>query len=114
MGGRIYVGIDLEDVSVLIDDVSDPPIESEHWNSVRGAVRGRDLLVGIEQQRKRQVVFLDEFLVRVGRIDAASEHRQPGVAETRVAIAKGARFFGASRGLVLGVEIENNFSAVEV
>ena len=80
MGGWIDVGIDLQHVTFFIDNVSDPPVEPENRNSVRRAVGGRDLFVGIEQQRKRQIVFLDELLVCVGRIDAASEDRQPRVA----------------------------------
>jgi len=86
-------------------------VQGTQWPRLETA---RPEQMDLAEHPARLVEDLDELLMRVGGIDAASEHRQPGVAETRVAIAKGARFFGASRGLVLGVEIENNFSAVEV
>jgi len=53
-------------------------------------------------------------LCACGRVDAASEHDQAGVGVARVAVAERARLFGASRGLILGIEIEDDFFAVKI
>src|ERR1700689_1791873 len=98
---RIDARINLHDFAVLIDHVCDWTIETEDRNSVGGAVRGCDLLVGIAQPREGQAVLADEILVRVGRIDPASEYDQARVGVARIAVAEGTRLFGASRGFIL-------------
>ena len=103
---RVYAGIDrrvyVRDASVLADDVSYAAVETENRDTVFGAVRARDAAVGVEQQRKGQPVFLDESLVRFGRIDAASEHCDARGLEARIAVTECAGLFRASGVLSLG------------
>src|SRR5579862_1518057 len=114
MRGRIDARVHFYDLAVLVDYVGDAAVEAEDRNAVGGAVGGCDLLVRIEQQRERQAVLANEILVRVRRVDAASEDDQAGVGVARVAVAERTRLFGASRGFILGIEIKDDFSAVEV
>src|SRR3984893_1954093 len=115
---RMYAGIDrrvyLRDTSVLADDVSYAAVEAENRDTVFGAVGASNAAVGVEQQRKGQTVLPDKSLVRLGRIDAASEHRDPGGLKARVAVAEGAGLFRASGRVVLGIEVEDQLAAMEV
>src|SRR5579862_7567411 len=88
--------IDLQDEAVLADHVSYAAVKPENRNAIVGAIGARDAAVGIEQQRERQAVFPDERLVRVSRINTASEHRNARGLEARVAVAKRTRLPGAS------------------
>src|SRR5215467_2472948 len=78
---------------------TDKPSKSCHPRRQRKSLdgRGRELgfryprhtAIRIEQQRKRQAVLADKRLVRVGRIDAASEYRDTRSPKMRIAVAKG-------------------------
>src|SRR3984893_15990507 len=115
---RVYAGIDrrvyLRDASVLADDVSYAAVETENRNTVFGAVGASDAAVGVEQQRKGQAVLSDESLVRFGRIDAASEHRDACCQEARVTVAERAGLFRAPGRVVLGIEVEHQLAAMKV
>src|ERR1700722_3874418 len=107
VNSRIDRRVDLQNMSVLADYVSYAAVQAENWNSILGAIGARDAAVGVEQQRKRQAVFFDEGLVRLGRIDTASQHRDTPNLEQRVAVAERARLLGTSGRVVLGIEVEH-------
>src|SRR3977135_3032408 len=111
MRRRIDVRIYLQNPSLFVDHIGDAFVESEDGNSVcRTVVRG-DLAIRIEQQRKRQIVLLDELTMRFRTVDAASKHGQTRSLELREAIAESSCLFGASGGVVLRIEIQDNFLA---
>jgi hypothetical protein len=74
-------------------------------------VRIDDLLVVIQQQGKRQMVFLDEVCMRFSRICAHAQKDSASLFELGVFITKGARFFGATGSRIFGVEVENDVFA---
>src|SRR5579863_1827352 len=102
VGARVDLRIDLKDASVFTDNVGDAAVESEYRYPVFGAVGSGDFLVGIEQQRKRQAVFLRKSAMGVGAIDAAAKERDTPTLQLRVAVAKGACLLGAAGVLSLG------------
>ena len=114
MDRRIDAGIDFQDLAVLVDYIGDSAVEAEDRNSVGGVVGGRDLVVGIEQQREGKIVLLDKRLVRIGAINAASEHRDPGLLIAGESVAEGTRLLGASGCVVFGIEILHQFLAGEI
>src|ERR1700724_3374161 len=111
MRTRVYLGIHLQNSAVGADDVRDSLIEPQYRNSIFRAVGLRDLLLGVEQQRKRQPVLPDEGAMGIRRIYATSEHEDSPVLQPRVAVAERAGLFRASGRIVLRVEVKNDLAA---
>ena len=60
----------------------------------------------VGEEREGELVLFDEFLVALGGIDADAQNRGLGFEEIP-RVAKGAGLGGAARGVVFGVEIED-------
>src|SRR3984893_3921196 len=103
MRTRVYLGIHLQNSAVGADDVRDSLIEPQYRDSIFRAVGLRDLLVGVEQQRKRQPVLPDERAMGILRIHTTSEYEDSPVLQPRVTVAERAGLFRASRRIVLRV-----------
>ncbi len=63
---------------------------------------------GIRQQRKGQLVFLGEGLVRQAVIHAHAHHLRTQRRELRQIVAEGAGLAGAARRIVLGIEVQHH------
>src|SRR5438477_8647939 len=59
-------------------------------------------------------MFLNEGAMRLFVVNAASEHGQSGLLESREAVAERARLGSTSGGVVLGIEVEHHPMAGEV
>jgi hypothetical protein len=62
----------LRDASFLVDQVRDASCVLIFWRFSR-AIRKTDLVVGIAQQRKIELLFVGEFLVRFDAVEAGAE-----------------------------------------
>ena len=69
---RIDFRMHLRDPSFFVDEVRDPACVLVFWRLGR-AVRQSDLVVGVAQQRKIELLFLREFSVRFDAVEAGAE-----------------------------------------
>ena len=67
------------------------------------------LVVCVRYKRKRQIIFLDKFLMRRGRIYTHAYHLVAGVDKGLVIVSQAACLRGASRSGILGIKIQGNF-----
>jgi len=102
---------DVPDRAGAVDHVGDPAGEQAHHG--RHPVRLADPAALVGQQRERQLVAVGEGDVLVCRVGADPDHLGAGVGERLVAVTKRARLGGAARGVVLGVEVQDDHSLAE-
>ncbi len=78
--------------------------------------RGHALVftLGIAEQGEGQAVLLDELGVAFGVVFADAKHADAMGFKGRPLIAEVAGFFGAPRGVVLGIEIDNDALTAQV
>ena len=110
MCGWVDLRIGCRNAAVLADYVRNALIQAQNRNPVIGAIGFCDFLVGIEQQWKRQPVLLRKRPVCVSSVDTTSEDKDSQVLQFGVAIAKGARLFGASGRIVFEIKIQDDYS----
>lgn len=63
----------------------------------------------VHQQRKGQVMFFDEILVSAGGVRAYTQNFETGFSKFLKMVAQIASFFRARGGVVLGIEVQNEF-----
>src|SRR6266704_5356926 len=73
----------------------------------------RNLAVLIAQQREGEAVFLDELLMGLGVVHADAQYDGVSLLDRAQGVPKAARFLGAPRRVVLGVEVEHHLFAFE-
>ena len=72
---------------------------------------GTGLLIG--EQGEGKFVFVDEFVVGGGSVLADTQNGDVVGFQLLPAIAEVAGFFGAARGVVLGIEVQNNLRSAQ-
>src|SRR5215216_2785525 len=79
-----------------------------------GAVGVHDLVVGVGQQWELEAVLVAEALVALGVVAGDADDRHAGGLEVGQVVVELARFAGAARGIVGGIEVEDDPLALEV
>ena len=114
---RLYALPDLGEPPVWTDDERrarhpDDRLAVQHLLAPRPVLRG-DLGALVDEERERQVVLRAELLVRGGVVGGDSEDHRARLLDRAEVVAEGARLLGTARGVVLGVEVEDDFLAFE-
>ena len=117
MLGRFYSLQDSNDSEVRADDKG-TPFGSEIFLSIHAlfdphAVALNYLLIRIAQERERQSMFLDEFLMTLSGIDADAKKLRSGLNFTP-GISEIARLPRASRRVILGIKVKNQDRSFEI
>jgi hypothetical protein len=68
----------------------------------------------VGQQREGQLELLLEFLVRFHRIGTHTENNRTEIPEPVKSVAKNARFLDSAGGVVLGIEVQNDFLTAKI
>lgn len=114
----IYFGDNLLNDTVFINNKC-----SAHRAHIRSAIHGffgpysvgfYEMVLGIGQQRKREMILFGKFLMGFFAVDA---HAQYGIAFGKhgvVAVAQATRLSRTAGGIIFGVEIEDNFFALKI
>lgn len=71
-------------------------------------------VIGVRQQRKGQVVFLAEFLMRRLSVGADAEDDDVAFGGFGICVAEPARFFRSARRVVSRVKVQHDFVAFEI
>ena len=90
------------EISDLVACILDRPRHSELIARTRAA--------GVGDQGERQVELVGELLVRSLGVRADTDHLRAGIGEGLIVVAERARLLGASRRVVLGIEVQNHGS----
>src|SRR5688572_12347569 len=118
MTARIHLLEDARNPAFRVDQkgrARDPhPLDAEDVLLDPHAVRLRDGVVLVGEERHWQPVFRPELLVRLRAVRAYAEHRCIESLEPREGVSKRARLDGSARGIVLGIEEQNDPSAAEI
>ena len=118
VGVGLHFGEDSSDLSRLIDDVGDTVgahiLFAVHAFFAPGPIGFDEALIGISQQRERQIILLDECFVGFLAVDADAEDFDVELAKLSKVIAEGTCFLGAPGGVVFRIKIENHLLALEV
>ena len=73
-----------------------------------GSVGLGDRVVGVDEERERQLVVRPEPGVGFGRVGADAQNRRSGLLELAPVVADVARLRRTARGLVLGIEVDDD------
>src|SRR5580704_690152 len=112
----------------VVEDVFDLAVGADHERRPRDAFyflavhifffyypeQIRDFLLWIGQQREGQTKLFLKFLLRSRRIFRDPQQHHAGLLDRRIAVAKAARFFGATRRVGFGIEIKHHGLAAKV
>ena len=77
-------------------------------------VFGHHGFVRVAEQGQREIVFVDEFRVRLRVVGRDANHCCPGFPDFRPEIAEPARFLRTSRGIVFRIKVNDDVLAFEV
>ena len=112
MSLRLHLVKHMLDLAVGADDERRPDYAHHllpvHVLFLDHAKRVAQLLVGIRQQRKRQVKLLLEFLLCLGRVRGCPQQHYASLLDPLVGIAELAGFLGAAGSVGARVEIQNH------
>jgi hypothetical protein len=115
---RFYFGKDVLDLTVGADDKRSPD-NAHHFLPVhvfflQHAECVRHLLVGIRQQRERQVELFLEFFLRFGCVGRNPDDDRARLLNLFVRVAEPARFDGSTRSVGAGIEEEDDGFAAKI
>src|SRR5262249_50678989 len=109
---RIHLWPDLLDAPVRPDEKRHP-VHAHVLAAPEGLLAPHTVIIGdlvalIRQQDERQLEFLYEIVVLPHRIRTHAQHHRATIAQRRKIVAKSARLRGATRRVVLGIEIQHH------
>ena len=117
MFGRFHLGEDGRDFPLLVDHeggaLGSHVLLPVHRFLHPDPVGPDDRLVGIAQEREGEIEFLDELGMGLLPIDAHTEEMGARFLDGIPGVADPAGLGGASRCIVLGIEIENDRRSLE-
>jgi hypothetical protein len=87
---------------------------AEHAFLRPDAVRLHDLVIGVGEERERQVVLGLERGVLLHGVGADPKDHCIESLEPREGVSKRARLDGSARGVVLGIEVQNHRAPLEI
>src|SRR6185295_12537883 len=118
MAIHLYLGPDLGDFSVAIDEIGDP-FDTHVGLSVHAFLApypiGFEHLMGlIGNERKGERVFIPEFVLSANGVRRNAENRGADLFEGMLHPIKGDDFLGTSRCIGLGIEEEHHFLSLQL
>jgi hypothetical protein len=109
----LHLGIDLQDLSLLVDQARDP-FRVSRLRIVASSISETELAVGVTEQREGEVELLREGrVVRFG-VEARPEDRDVLVDKLAGSVTEPVALDGSAGGVGFGVEPEEHFLAAEV